>query len=364
MSSTFTAAVCARYSAQVLQREQRKNFLSQLPRTRFEPVSPYAEGGPTPRQLSMRRKFEVLRYTQQSTASAVRRWTQLVSTTGAARRRVSPALASNPEYTVCDLVRLPGYYCNVPPARGDEDPLLFLDLAVPLYMLDAPLLDRPYSNFADLPAAAASPPMLSYQIPEAACDGAADLAALLFLPGVQTRPYAVTATVPLAVDLYGASAQYTAINGSRVREAGGAVAVSCSVGVYYNGARVCASAPAAAAALLLLEYPSSGAPGAPGAAASTHSWTARRFLGAVQVTVPAFNVAADAAFTLRATCSITYSAADFEPNSVTAKITANPALGSDGDLGGSDALVRLAVDPGGGGGGGGDAAAGSVVLLL
>lgn len=152
-------ACISQYSAQIRQRTELQLFQGVVPPVRLEVTNPYVDQPTlTPFRTAMRRKFDILQYpgtagaSVQGGATARQRYIRLSRGGSVIAKRMSPQSAVDARYTVCDIENPIPVGSSGVPCGGDTE-VLFLDLAVPQYMLNAdPRLDRNYTEFADIPA--------------------------------------------------------------------------------------------------------------------------------------------------------------------------------------------------------------------
>lgn len=106
---------------------KRSNALKNVPQTRFSLVSPYPEH--TYSQLEMRRKIEVLKYSNNSQISKNQKWSMLVKGN---TKNASQEIVNNTSITKCpndDFLPTLSSSCNIP----GKIFTLQLDPKVPLY---------------------------------------------------------------------------------------------------------------------------------------------------------------------------------------------------------------------------------------
>lgn len=314
------------------QRAQQNQMRALFPRTpRLEIVDPYATsipelGGrpPTPAELAMRRKVEILRYNAnaaeaRSKTSANRgaaRWASLVRL-----RRLNPSATSSAladSEADCDRLPTPVGAAGVPPNQHTTE--LAFNPAVPLVYLTNPTTDRNYAQPVPTEEEAGDASVVDVQYLSDVTIARSSVGAacrFMFRPTVTTTSSGrVFARIPLSLRIRGSTARYltTAVAPT--------VTVAPVVELWYNETRVSVAGahtyvPGAANTLTFLLPPEDGADVA---------WRIERYLGYVEVAAASLPVTAlpNAVYTVRVRATIQYTSA-FDFSTLEAELVANPA---------------------------------------
>lgn len=314
-SSTNNNNCLARYQSQIRQRDQLQLFQTFVPPVRFTPGNPYQDNpGVTPFQLAMRRKFDVLQYrssgggTVTGGQTRAARWSALVRGGSLRRQWVAPPLAADSNYTACDLLPTPVSNSGVP-CGGDTD-ALYLDLAVPQYQYEDPLLDRNYADFADTVVE----PFYAYYSPGPVPTTSAGSttttnnntwATVRFTDAILQNRYNLRASVPLAITVSGTDTRYADGNLAKT------VTVGRTLVLFFN------DTPAKTLALpdvtLTMTFHT----------AADASFSITQYLGSIENAVlQGVTAEINTIYTVRVQCTVTFGAA-FNRSKVSASVAAN-----------------------------------------
>lgn len=172
---------------------RKRNLLFAVPPTRYTPVSPYVQGGPTQYQLDMRRKAEILQYKNKDAGSITKKqqWSQIARGTVQRRNKSQASLAET------------SYDCPFTPTISTNAGIpgkpftIFLDPAVELYNYTT---TRTYAT-----ENAEDPALWVYEAATNIANNIANVITFNVRPTINQLNYMFSITTPIALDITGTS---------------------------------------------------------------------------------------------------------------------------------------------------------------
>lgn len=234
-----TVPCSALFSAIFKQRLQVQQFQTVYPPSRLVVVNPYDTPGVTKFALDMRRKAEVLEYTQNVGAAVPKTksasWASVVRQQASRRISVTSCPGNGTPTIIYSSVDKSG----VP--RGGDTEVLYLDPAVPLYHFINPVNERTYVEFENvIPEpfkAIIWSPVIVPVFPTPVNGIPTTVATGMFTSSVLSPQYQLRAVSPIAITVSGNTSARTTPTGSPK------ITVTVELHLFYNESKITQSSP-------------------------------------------------------------------------------------------------------------------------